>query len=58
MVNTIHSKNDVKKLQKQYEVAMEEFYLFLKTDNRKESDKKFAEAQQILNVIERLNATQ
>jgi hypothetical protein len=55
MVAVFKTNPKEEKLQKEYEKLMKEFQMLLLTD-RKESDKKFAEAQEILNKIDRLNS--
>lgn len=54
MVAVFKTNPKEEKLQKKYEKLMKEFQMLLPMD-RKESDKKFAEAQEILNKIDRLN---
>jgi len=54
MFNIFKPKSEAEKLQKEYESLMKEWHKLLNT-NRKESDKKFAEAQDILTKIESLN---
>ncbi|MCF8274682.1 MAG: Lacal_2735 family protein [Flavobacteriaceae bacterium] len=54
MISLFKPKSESEKLQKKYETLMQEWHALLNV-NRKESDKKFAEAQDILNKIDRLN---
>ncbi len=54
MLSVFKLKPEEEKLQKKYEALMKEWHMLLNV-NRKESDKKFAEAQDILNKIESLN---
>jgi hypothetical protein len=46
-----NSKSELEKLQKQYEKLMADWHK-LSTTNRAESDKKYAEAQKIIEQIE------
>lgn len=57
MVSIFNTKPEQEKLQKQYEKLMKEWRSLL-TTNRKESDKKFAKAQEVLNKIDALNFTE
>ena len=50
MFGLFKQKSEVEKLQKQYEKLMTKYHK-LSTINRTESDKVFAEAQEILNQI-------
>lgn len=51
---SLFKPTEAEKLQNKYEKLMQEWHALLNV-NRKESDKKFAEAQDILNKIDRLN---
>ena len=53
MFKLFTKKSRVESLQKRYEKLMKEYYK-LSTTSRLESDRKFAEAQQILDEIESL----
>mgnify|MGYP000226994812 FL=1 len=55
MFSIFKPKSEEAKLQKKYESLMKEWHALMNI-NRKESDKKFAEAQDILNKIELLNS--
>ena len=55
MLSLFKSKPEAEKLQKKYEVLMQEWHSLLNV-NRKKSDQKFAEAQDILNKIDKLNS--
>ena len=54
MFSLFKTKPEAEKLQKKYEVLMQEWHSLLNV-NRKKSDQKFAEAQDILNKIDELN---
>lgn len=54
MFSVFKSKSEKEKLQKKYESLMKEWHALLNV-NRKESDKKFAEAQLVLDKIGSLN---
>lgn len=54
MFTLFKKTSESEKLQKKYESLMKEWHALLNV-NRKQSDKKFAEAQQILNKIDSLN---
>ena len=54
MLSLFKPKSEAEKLQKKYESLMKEWHKLLNV-NRKESDKKFAEAQDVSDKIERLN---
>ena len=53
MFGIFKKTSEIDKLQKQYEKLMADWHK-LSTTNRAESDKKYAEAQRILDHIERL----
>ncbi|MEM5566383.1 Lacal_2735 family protein [Psychroserpens sp. AS72] len=53
MFNIFKKSSEIDKLQKQYEKLMKEWHK-LSTTNRSESDKKYAEAQNIQEQIEQL----
>ncbi len=53
MFKLFKGKSEVEKLQKKYESLMSDWHR-LSTTNRAESDKKYAEAQSILEKIEAL----
>ena len=55
MFSIFKTKPETEKLQKKYELLMQEWHSLLNV-NRKKSDQKFAEAQDILNKIDRLNS--
>jgi len=55
MFGLFKKTSEIDKLQKQYEKLMADWHR-LSTTNRSESDKKYAEAQQILEKIEGLKA--
>jgi len=55
MFSLFKTKPEAEKLQKKYEVLMQEWHSLLNV-NRKKSDQKFAEAQDILNNIDKLNS--
>lgn len=55
MFSIFKSKSEEEKLQKKYETLMKEWHILLNV-NRQESDKKFAEAQAILDKIESLQS--
>lgn len=55
MFSIFKSKSEKEKLQKKYESLMKEWHA-LSNVNRKESDKKYAEAQEILDKIDRLKS--
>ena len=57
MFSLFKTKPEAEKLQKKYEVLMQEWHSLLNV-NRKKSDQKFAEAQDILNKIDKLNSNQ
>ncbi len=54
MISLFKPNSEAEKLRKKYEILMKEWHTLLNI-NRKESNKKFAEAQEILNKIDRLN---
>ncbi|NCO62549.1 MAG: Lacal_2735 family protein [Flavobacteriales bacterium] len=54
MFSLFKTKSESEKLQKKYESLMKEWHALMNV-NRKESDKKFAEAQQILDKMDRTN---
>ncbi|WP_299520900.1 Lacal_2735 family protein [Winogradskyella sp.] len=54
MFGLFKKTSELEKLQKQYEKLMADWHK-LSTINRAESDKKYAEAQQVLEKIEALN---
>ncbi|SFN61741.1 hypothetical protein SAMN04487989_10250 [Bizionia echini] len=53
MFGLFKSKSEIEKLQKQYEIVMKDWHR-LSTTDRKASDLKYAEAQQIADKIEAL----
>ncbi|MBW2937605.1 Lacal_2735 family protein [Aureisphaera sp. CAU 1614] len=53
MFKLFKGKSEIEKLQKKYESLMSDWHK-LSTNNRVESDKKYAEAQKILEQIENL----
>lgn len=55
MFSIFKPKSEEQKLQKKYDSLMNEWHKLLNV-NRKESDKKFAEAQDVLSQIESLNS--
>ncbi len=57
MFKLFKGKSEIEKLQKKYESLMSDWHK-LSTSNRAESDKKYAEAQKILEQIEKLQKTE
>ncbi len=55
MFGIFKKRSELDKLQKQYENYMKEWHA-LSTTNRAESDRKYAEAQRILEQIEQLQS--
>lgn len=55
MFGLFKKTSEIEKLQKKYEKLMAEWHK-LSTTNRAESDKKYSEAQNILDQIEKLKA--
>jgi hypothetical protein len=53
MFNLFKKKSNVEKLQEKYEKLMKEWHQ-LSTTNRSKSDQKYAEAQKIIDEIEKL----
>ncbi len=53
MFGLFKKPTEIEKLQKQYEKLMAEWHT-LSTTNRSQSDKKYAEAQSILETIEKI----
>ncbi len=53
MFKLFRKKTEAEKLNKKYDILMQEGYV-LSTTNRKASDSKYAEAEQILKQIEKL----
>ena len=54
MFGLFKKQTEAEKLQKKYEVLMEEWHK-LSNINRSKSDEKYAEAQQILDTLEAMN---
>jgi archaellum component FlaC len=57
MFKLFKGKSEIEKLQKKYESLMSDWHK-LSTTNRAESDKKYAEAQKILEQIENLQKSE
>lgn len=57
MFKLFQGKSEIEKLQKKYESQMSDWHK-LSTTNRAESDKKYAEAQKILEQIENLQKSE